>query len=141
METEVEALNADSSPIASLDIEQIVDHYDKIIRNLDRPPVIMGHSFGGAFTQCSAGSPPPWRRERGAGAMRRPLSVVPAHQAEQAYGLGYGACRPDQPACFGSCSSIPGAWRWVGSFASPLEHRRGRKWSRWAVAPPSGSVT
>ena len=39
------------TPIAALDIEQIVDHYDKIIRNLDRPPIIMGHSFGGAFTQ------------------------------------------------------------------------------------------
>jgi pimeloyl-ACP methyl ester carboxylesterase len=51
MEGEVEALNADPTPIASLDIEQIVDHYDTIIRNLDRPPVIMGHSFGGAFTQ------------------------------------------------------------------------------------------
>jgi pimeloyl-ACP methyl ester carboxylesterase len=51
MEAEVEALNADPSPVAELDIEQIVDHYDKIIRNLERPPVIMGHSFGGAFTQ------------------------------------------------------------------------------------------
>jgi pimeloyl-ACP methyl ester carboxylesterase len=51
MEAEVEALNADPSPVAGLDIEQIVDHYDKIIRNLERPPVIMGHSFGGAFTQ------------------------------------------------------------------------------------------
>ena len=51
MEVEVEALNADPDQIAGLDIEQIVDHYDKIIRNLDRPPVIMGHSFGGAFTQ------------------------------------------------------------------------------------------
>ena len=51
MEAEVEGLNADPAPVAGLDIEQIVDHYDKIIRNLDRPPVIMGHSFGGAFTQ------------------------------------------------------------------------------------------
>lgn len=51
MGAEVEALNADSTSIASLDIEQIVDHYDKIVRNIDRPPVIMGHSFGGAFTQ------------------------------------------------------------------------------------------
>jgi pimeloyl-ACP methyl ester carboxylesterase len=51
MEGEVEALNADPSPIAALDIDDIVDHYDKIIRNMDRPPIIMGHSFGGAFTQ------------------------------------------------------------------------------------------
>ena len=38
-------------PIDHLGIEEIVDHYDAIIRGLDRPPIIMGHSFGGAFTQ------------------------------------------------------------------------------------------
>jgi pimeloyl-ACP methyl ester carboxylesterase len=51
MEGEVEALNRDPSPIGELDIEQIVDHYEKIIRALDAPPIVMGHSFGGAFTQ------------------------------------------------------------------------------------------
>jgi pimeloyl-ACP methyl ester carboxylesterase len=51
MEVEVEALNADPSPIAELDVEKIVDHYDAIIRALPAPPIIMGHSFGGAFTQ------------------------------------------------------------------------------------------
>src|SRR6185436_17975386 len=47
MEVEVEALNADPDLVAGLDIEQIVEHYEKEIRNLDRPPIIMGHSFGG----------------------------------------------------------------------------------------------
>jgi pimeloyl-ACP methyl ester carboxylesterase len=51
MEAEVEALNADPSPIAKLDIDEIVDHYEEIIRGLDEPPIIMGHSFGGAFAQ------------------------------------------------------------------------------------------
>jgi pimeloyl-ACP methyl ester carboxylesterase len=51
MEGEVEALNADPSPIAELDVEKIVDHYEGIIRALPAPPIIMGHSFGGAFTQ------------------------------------------------------------------------------------------
>jgi pimeloyl-ACP methyl ester carboxylesterase len=51
MEGEVEELNHDPSPIAKLDVDQIVDHYDAIIRGLDSPPIIMGHSFGGAFTQ------------------------------------------------------------------------------------------
>ena len=32
-------------------ITDIVDHYDKIIRGLDRPPIIIGHSFGGLLTQ------------------------------------------------------------------------------------------
>jgi pimeloyl-ACP methyl ester carboxylesterase len=51
MEAEVEALRQDPSPIASLDVGRIVDHYERIIRRLDSPPIIVGHSFGGAFTQ------------------------------------------------------------------------------------------
>jgi pimeloyl-ACP methyl ester carboxylesterase len=51
MEGEVEALNGDPSPIASLTVEQIVNHYESIIIDLARPPIVMGHSFGGTFTQ------------------------------------------------------------------------------------------
>jgi pimeloyl-ACP methyl ester carboxylesterase len=51
MEAEVEELNRDPSPIAALDIEQIVDNYESIIRGLERPPIIMGHSLGGTVTQ------------------------------------------------------------------------------------------
>jgi pimeloyl-ACP methyl ester carboxylesterase len=51
MEAEVEALNADPSPIARLTVDRIVDHYEDIILGLERPPIIMGHSFGGTFTQ------------------------------------------------------------------------------------------
>jgi len=51
MEVEVEALNADPSPLAALTVEQIVDHYESIIIDLERPPIVIGHSFGGTFTQ------------------------------------------------------------------------------------------
>jgi pimeloyl-ACP methyl ester carboxylesterase len=51
LEKEVEDLRRDPSPMAGLGIGEIVDHYDRIIREQDRPPIIMGHSFGGAFTQ------------------------------------------------------------------------------------------
>src|SRR5213080_2465436 len=51
MEVEVEALNADPTPLETLKVDAIVDHYEGIIRGLDSPPIIMGHSFGGAFTQ------------------------------------------------------------------------------------------
>jgi pimeloyl-ACP methyl ester carboxylesterase len=51
MEVEVEALNADPSPLEKLDVDTIVDHYEQLIRELDSPPIIMGHSFGGGFTQ------------------------------------------------------------------------------------------
>jgi pimeloyl-ACP methyl ester carboxylesterase len=51
MEAEVEALNADPSPIARLTVDKVVNHYEDIIIDLERPPIIMGHSFGGTFTQ------------------------------------------------------------------------------------------
>ena len=47
----VEVLRRDTAPYARLGITEIVDHYDRIIRALDAPPIIMGHSFGGAFVQ------------------------------------------------------------------------------------------
>lgn len=51
MDGDIEQLRADPSTIENLGIEEIVDHYDAIIRELDAPPIIMGHSFGGAFTE------------------------------------------------------------------------------------------
>ena len=51
MDVGVEALREDPSAVEHLGIEEIVDHYDAIVRGLDEPPIIMGHSFGGAFTE------------------------------------------------------------------------------------------
>jgi alpha-beta hydrolase superfamily lysophospholipase len=51
MEVDIQQLRADPSPIAHLGIEEIVDHYDAIIRGMDEPPIVIGHSFGGAFTE------------------------------------------------------------------------------------------
>jgi alpha-beta hydrolase superfamily lysophospholipase len=51
LEGEVDALRTDPTPLTRLDVTTIVDHYERIIRDLDRPPMIMGHSFGGTFTQ------------------------------------------------------------------------------------------
>jgi pimeloyl-ACP methyl ester carboxylesterase len=51
MEGDVEELRRDPSAIAGLGLTEIVDHYDRIVRELDQPPIIMGHSFGGLITQ------------------------------------------------------------------------------------------
>jgi pimeloyl-ACP methyl ester carboxylesterase len=51
MDADVDALRRNSAMIAEQTIANIVDHYATIIRGLDRPPIIIGHSFGGAFTQ------------------------------------------------------------------------------------------
>ena len=50
-EVEVEALNADPSPIEDLTIPRIVEHLESVVGALDTPPILIGHSAGGAFTQ------------------------------------------------------------------------------------------
>src|SRR3954451_19981611 len=51
LEVEVEALREDPSPIERLSIPDTVAHLEGLIRGLDRPPFIIGHSFGGTLTQ------------------------------------------------------------------------------------------
>ena len=51
LEVEVEALREDPSPIEALTVPAVVEHLEGIIGELDSPPIIMGHSFGGTFTQ------------------------------------------------------------------------------------------
>jgi pimeloyl-ACP methyl ester carboxylesterase len=51
LEVEVEALNADPSPIAALTAPKIIAHLESVLDGLEEPPVIIGHSAGGAFTQ------------------------------------------------------------------------------------------
>jgi pimeloyl-ACP methyl ester carboxylesterase len=46
-----EETRRDPSALKGLGIKKIVDHYDAIIRELARPPIIIGHSFGGLTTQ------------------------------------------------------------------------------------------
>jgi pimeloyl-ACP methyl ester carboxylesterase len=50
-EVEVEALNADPSPIEALEVDQIVEKLEGVVGGLDAPPVLIGHSAGGVFTQ------------------------------------------------------------------------------------------
>ncbi|MGW4931277.1 alpha/beta hydrolase [Agromyces sp. NPDC004153] len=50
-EVEVEALRADPTPIENLEVSEIITMLEELIGKLDRPPIIIGHSAGGAFTQ------------------------------------------------------------------------------------------
>jgi pimeloyl-ACP methyl ester carboxylesterase len=50
-EVEVEALRENPSVIASLTVPQVVAHLAEVITELDTPPIIVGHSFGGTLTQ------------------------------------------------------------------------------------------
>ena len=50
-EVEVEALNADPTPIEQVTVPQIIEHLESIVSALDSPPILIGHSAGGVFTQ------------------------------------------------------------------------------------------
>ncbi|MEO8457407.1 MAG: alpha/beta hydrolase [Chloroflexota bacterium] len=65
MEGTVEELRADPSPMAKHNAKMIANHYTGIIGNLPTKPIIMGHSFGGAFTQLMV--------DRGLGAAAVPI--------------------------------------------------------------------
>lgn len=48
---DIEEIRRDPKPYEGLGVTEIASHYDAIIRGLDAPPIIMGHSFGGLITQ------------------------------------------------------------------------------------------
>src|SRR5918999_5106466 len=50
-EVEVEALNADPTPIERVTVPAIIERLEAIVGELESPPIIMGHSAGGVFTQ------------------------------------------------------------------------------------------
>jgi pimeloyl-ACP methyl ester carboxylesterase len=51
MDGDIDELRKDPSAIEHLGIGEVVDYYDALVRELDSPPIIIGHSFGGAFTE------------------------------------------------------------------------------------------
>jgi non-heme chloroperoxidase len=51
----VEEAKAHPEVFAGKSIGQVADHFEEIIRGLDRKPAIIGHSFGGLLTQILAG--------------------------------------------------------------------------------------
>ena len=85
LEVEVEALNADPAPIEALTVTAILEHLEGVVAALDTPPIIIGHSAGGAFIQLLL--------DRGLGAAGVAINsaptegvrVVPLSQAKVAF--------------------------------------------------------
>ena len=77
----VEEAKANPDAVAGKSIGQVADHFETVIRQLDRRPAIVGHSFGGLLTEILAGrglafasvaiSPAPFR-----GVLPLPLSAL-----------------------------------------------------------------
>ena len=51
----VEEANANPEVFADKTVGQVADHYAEVIGELDRKPVVIGHSFGGLLAQIIAG--------------------------------------------------------------------------------------
>ncbi len=51
MDGDVAALREDHSAFDDIGIEEILAHYGEIIEGLDERPIVIGHSFGGAFAE------------------------------------------------------------------------------------------
>jgi len=93
----IEAIRADPSPLAGLGIDEIVDHYDRIVRSLDEPPILVGHSFGGLFVQVLL--------DRGLGAAGIAIDSAPPK--------GIFAFDPSSLLSVGRVLLIPFGWRKV----------------------------
>jgi len=48
---DVEEMRETAGESAGLGVKEIVDHYESVIRGLDQPPVLIGHSYGGLFVE------------------------------------------------------------------------------------------
>jgi pimeloyl-ACP methyl ester carboxylesterase len=51
MDGEVKALRADPSIMNGVGVAEVAEHYEKIIRGMRTPPILIGHSFGGVLVQ------------------------------------------------------------------------------------------
>ncbi|KRC59080.1 hypothetical protein ASE14_14910 [Agromyces sp. Root81] len=95
---EVADIRSNPEALKGIGLEQIADHYERIIRALPEKPIIMGHSFGGLLTQMLA--------DRGLGA-------------------AYVGVTPGQPA---GITTLPPSTLWTGTpiLANPFA-RNGAK--------------
>src|SRR3954454_23258332 len=66
---DVEELRDNVDQLAGLGLTEIVDHYEALIRDLDEPPVLIGHSFGGLIVELLL--------DRGVGRVGVALSPAP----------------------------------------------------------------
>src|SRR2546423_6755712 len=64
---DVEEMRETAGESAGLGVQEIVDHYEGLIRELDQPPALIGHSYGGLFLE-----PLPHPRLRPAGVATSP---------------------------------------------------------------------
>lgn len=99
----VDEIRRDPSPLAGLGVEAIVAHYEQVIRGLDEPPILVGHSFGGLFVQMLL--------DRGLGAAAVAIDSAPPK--------GVFAFYPTSLISLGRTLMTPFGWRKVVHWSFP----------------------
>lgn len=51
LHAQVEEARRDPSALAELGIQEIIEHYEAVVRTLPEPPILVGHSLGGLIVQ------------------------------------------------------------------------------------------
>ena len=132
-EVEVEALNADPSPIESLSVAQIVEHLESVVGAVESPPILVGHSAGGVFTQLLL--------DRGFGAAGVALNsaptegvkVVPLSQIKAAFPVLKDPIHRDRAVGFTF-------EQWQYAFTNTFTEDEGRALHERYHVPASGSI-
>jgi non-heme chloroperoxidase len=117
---------ADPEVFAKKGIGDVADHFEAVIRALDRKPVVIGHSFGGLLTEILAGrslahasvaiSPAPFRGvlplpisalRSSSAVLRNPANynrAVPLTDEQCRYAFGNAVGEDEAKALYGTCS-------------------------------------
>jgi pimeloyl-ACP methyl ester carboxylesterase len=133
-EIEVEALRDDPDVISNLTVPETVDHLAGIIEALPKPPILMGHSFGGIMTQLLLA--------RGLGASAAVIDSAPTEGVRvtplsQARSL-FPALK--NPANFHKAVGFTKE-EWHYAFANTLSREESdAAWERYAIAAPGNWV-
>lgn len=124
-------LRRDAASLHGVGIAEVVAHYEKIIRALPEPPIIIGHSYGGLITQLLL--------DRGLGAAGVAIDSVPPKGIYVLPVSTYEALTPAlvNPAVAKRTYAIPFA-RWWRVFAGTLPEAEARAAYDAQVIPASG---
>jgi pimeloyl-ACP methyl ester carboxylesterase len=132
-EVEVEALNADHSIVAGLTAPAVIDELVDVVSGIDTPPIIIGHSAGGAFTQVLL--------DRGYGAAGVAMNSAPT---EGVRAIPLSQVKSTFPVLKNPANhhkAVPLTWKqWHYAFTNTFDEDRSRElYERYAI-PASGRI-
>jgi pimeloyl-ACP methyl ester carboxylesterase len=132
-EVEVEALNADHSIVEALRAPDIIASLEKVVGDLERPPILMGHSAGGAFTQVLL--------DHGFGAAAVALNSAPTEGVRAVPLSQVKSTFPVLKNPANHHKAVPLTWeQWHYAFTNTFDEERSRAlYERYAI-PASGRI-